>query len=423
MKALFFSIGTRGDAEPLLALAMILKDEGWEVACCFPEQFRDTVAALQIDFYGLDRQFLELLEGSAGKMIMGGSGTTWQRFLAFKDLIRSSMKLQQRLINQQQQAVTDFNPQRIFYHPKCVYPLIWGMCNPGRTLLVCPMPCVVHETKEMSTIAFKGNGNYGEFLNLMSYRFINMIRSWVFYRITRKYRGQFPGVKISPATIRQCLLKDTTTLYTISPSLFPRPPYWDPHLFVTGYFERSKTAHWKPERALLDFLDRHQKILFVTFGSMQNTKPQAKTAAILEVLSKHQIAAIINTSWGGLEQPSAYPSHIHFVNNIPYDWIFPRMYAVMHHGGSGTTHAACKHGCPSLIIPHIVDQYFWNDRVYHLGVGPKGIPVKKLSASRLEPLMLDLLQQDHYKKRAREIKETMTRETPRDFFVRLMATC
>lgn len=422
MKALFFSIGTRGDAEPFLALAQILKENGWEVACCFPEQFRGMAEELQITFFPLDKQFLELLEGSSGKIIMGGSGTPWKRFRAFMDLVRSSLKLQNKLIAQQLQAVRDFSPSRIFYHPKCVYPVLWGLGNPGKTIMICPMPCVVHEVRELSTIAFQGNGNYGTFLNTLSYRVVNVIRSWVFNRISRKFREHLPGVKINPAIIRRSILKKTTTFYTFSPSLFPRPSYWDPHLFITGYFERSKTHHWKPHQDLLAFLESYQKILFVTFGSMQNTQPRYKTGAILQVLSKHQIPAIVNTSWGGLEKPSKYPPHIHFVNNIPYEWIFPRMYAVMHHGGSGTTHAACKHGCAQLIIPHIMDQYFWNNRISQLGLGPKGIPIKKLSAPRLEPLLLDLLQNDQYKDQVRDIQQQMASESPRDFLLEWIST-
>ena len=60
------------------------------------------------------------------------------------------------------------------------------------------------------------------------------------------------------------------------------------------------------------------------------------------------------------------PDHILFVNNIPYDWIFGNMYAVVHHGGSGTTHTALKNGRPGLIIPHIVDQFYWGRTIEQL---------------------------------------------------------
>jgi sterol 3beta-glucosyltransferase len=50
MKAILFSIGTRGDIEPFLAIAQLLKQKGWIVICVFPEQFRETVESMGLSF-------------------------------------------------------------------------------------------------------------------------------------------------------------------------------------------------------------------------------------------------------------------------------------------------------------------------------------------------------------------------------------
>lgn len=44
------------------------------------------------------------------------------------------------------------------------------------------------------------------------------------------------------------------------------------------------------------------------------------------------------------------------MRDIPFDWLFPRVRAVVHHGGSGTTHSALRCGRKQLIIPHLADQ-------------------------------------------------------------------
>ena len=49
--------------------------------------------------------------------------------------------------------------------------------------------------------------------------------------------------------------------------------------------------------------------------------------------------------------------------------LFPRMAAVMHHGGAGTTTAATRAGAPQVIVPQIVDQPYWAGRVAELGIG------------------------------------------------------
>jgi UDP:flavonoid glycosyltransferase YjiC (YdhE family) len=55
------------------------------------------------------------------------------------------------------------------------------------------------------------------------------------------------------------------------------------------------------------------------------------------------------------------------------------MAAAVHHGGAGTTAAALRAGIPSVIIPHIMDQQFWGQRVFDLGVGPQPLPRKKVT--------------------------------------------
>jgi UDP:flavonoid glycosyltransferase YjiC (YdhE family) len=146
---------------------------------------------------------------------------------------------------------------------------------------------------------------------------------------------------------------------------------------------------------------------------MSNPNPKEKTRIIVEVLKRNNISAIINTSWEGLEKIDC-PDHIYFISNVPYDWLFPRMYAVVHHGGSGTTHTALKYTCPSLVIPHAVDQFFWAKTVSTLGLGPKGISIRKLNEQNFETVLLDLLDNDHYRKNARQISEKMKSESDQD---------
>ena len=88
----------RGDAEPFLAWAEVLRNRGWEVICIFPEQFRSMVEQTGIRFFGFDKRFLELLESQTGKTLMGGSGGLFTRIKAMRKLAGSSWKLQDQLI-------------------------------------------------------------------------------------------------------------------------------------------------------------------------------------------------------------------------------------------------------------------------------------------------------------------------------------
>lgn len=234
--------------------------------------------------------------------------------------------------------------------------------------------------------------------------------SFATYFTTKKYHKQLFGKTINPLHIRKRLLNKTKSFYTVSSSLFLQPKNWKKNANVVDYFERNKSENWKADKSLELFIEKYDKIVFITFGSISNTNPTQKTEAILSVLSKHKIPVIINTSWGGLIKPEKYPEHIYFVNTIPYDWIFPKMYAVIHHGGSGTTHLALKYGCASLIIPHFIDQFYWNTIIHKLKVGKKGVSIKKMNKSNFEVLLLDLLSNENYKKNAELIAKQMQGE-------------
>lgn len=90
------------------------------------------------------------------------------------------------------------------------------------------------------------------------------------------------------------------------------------------------------------------------------------------------------------------------------------MYAIVHHGGSGTTHMAMKYGCASLIVPHIIDQFMWNDLLSKKGAGPKGPSISKMSMATLENKIVDLWNNPSYKTKAEEIAQEMSKEDFRE---------
>jgi sterol 3beta-glucosyltransferase len=92
--------------------------------------------------------------------------------------------------------------------------------------------------------------------------------------------------------------------------------------------------------------------------------------------------AVIATGWGAIAQLQA-SERMFVLDQAPHSWLFPRMRAIVHHGGAGTTAEALRAGKPSMIVPFIVDQQFWGKRVEAMGAGTAPISVRKLTAARL----------------------------------------
>jgi sterol 3beta-glucosyltransferase len=410
MKIILISIGTRGDMEPFLAIGEILKEKGHQVICAFPEQFRDLVEDSNLEFASLGSKYIEMLESDVGKAAMGESGSGLKKFLANVKLARKSTEINKELVNKQYELIESEIPDRIVYNGKVIYPIIWGLNNRGKNILVCPLP-YMHYVRDHTHVAF--NSNFGPFLNKLTYSLANfglvttvkITKRWL--KITRK---------ITRKQIRNAILSNKA-IYSISPSLFSRPDYWNENLKVLGYHERNKALNWRPDKDLNDFLEKHKnnRILLITFGSMTNPEPEEKTKIIMDILERNKIPAIINTASGGLVKPDRYDSELlHFVSRIPYHWIFPKIYGVIHHGGSGTTHLALKYGCATMIIPHIIDQFVWNKIIYDMGAGPKGVKVGKITKKNLELKILELVNNTSFKKKAEQVANQMKKEDFRE---------
>jgi UDP:flavonoid glycosyltransferase YjiC (YdhE family) len=115
------------------------------------------------------------------------------------------------------------------------------------------------------------------------------------------------------------------------------------------------------------------------------------------------------TGWGGL-QAGELPKHVFGADAIPHDWLFPRVAAVVHHCGAGTTGAGLRAGVPTVGVPHFADQYFWARRIERLGVGPRAIPRRKLTIDRLAQAIRAATDDPGIRDRARALGERVRSE-------------
>lgn len=171
-------------------------------------------------------------------------------------------------------------------------------------------------------------------------------------------------------------------LHAISVHVVPRPADWPGHAHMTGYWFLEAADSWSPPADLVEFLDAGDPPVYVGFGSMAGRDPAQMTRTVVEALQLAGVRGILATGWGGMET-AGLPDTVLPISQAPHDWIFPRVAAVVHHGGAGTTAAGLRAGRPAVICPFIIDQFFWGRQVEALGAGAAPIPQKKLSPEKL----------------------------------------
>lgn len=197
-------------------------------------------------------------------------------------------------------------------------------------------------------------------------------------------------------------------LYGFSRHVVPVPARGERPRHMTGYWTLPAAATWRPPAALEAFLARGGPVVSIGFGSMASQKPEELTALVLEAVRSAGVRAVLLSGWGGLKSIEA--DDVVCADAVPHDWLFPRVRAVVHHGGAGTTGAALRAGVPAIVVPFAMDQPFWGSRVEALGVGPKPIPRKRLTATRLADALRATVNDEAMGVRAAELGELLRAE-------------
>jgi vancomycin aglycone glucosyltransferase len=130
------------------------------------------------------------------------------------------------------------------------------------------------------------------------------------------------------------------------------------------------------------FLAAGEPPVYIGFGSMVDPDPARTTRELVAAVKAAGVRAILSKGWAGLGA-EALPPEVLTIGSVSHRALLPRVRAVVHHGGAGTTHAAVRAGVPQVIVPHILDQFYWSERMYRLGVAPAVFTRKQLGARRM----------------------------------------
>lgn len=372
VKVAILTLGTRGDVQPYVALGAGLRAAGYEVTLATGKGFGGLVEGHRFDYVPLAADLFDLMQSAEGRASLRSPRAALR-------VLRQLAPTYRRVLDQTWEAARGANA--IVYHPKVLggASLAEALGVPG--FLTIPIPAF------SPTAAFPHPAlpwrDLGP-LNRASYGIVNRLLTLSTQGVFNAWRWEVLG--LSPLPLLAAEVRPgaalTTHLYPYSPHVLPTPPDWNERSIATGYWFLDTPAGWRPPPVLANFLAVGPPPVYVGFGSMAGADPSRLTRLVLAALAAAEQRAVLATGWGGLTAADA-PAGVFVTESVPHDWLFPQVAAVVHHGGAGTTAAGLRAGKPTVICPFFGDQPFWGRRVHVLGVGPRPIPQRRLTADRL----------------------------------------
>lgn len=384
MQILILTYGSRGDVQPYVALGTGLRQAGHDVTLATSTRFRDFVLEHGLRYAPMSDDMLAILDTDQGRKMIESTTNAFQAVRHTLRMLKQVGPMQRAMLEECWHAAEQTGPDLIVFHPKC-----YGGPHIAEKLgipvfLAVPYPMFV-PTGDRPGIGFPRLrlGRWGRWYNRTTYRLVNAllglsvgthVRSW------RAAHGLPPAGRFD--MLRTTAGRDIPVLHAYSRHVIPPPPDWPDTAHVTGYWFLGERDDWRPPRELADFLDRGPAPIYVGFGSMAGRNPRRLARAVVEALRQTGARGVIATGWGGMRAEDL-PETVLCIDQAPHAWLFPRVAAVVHHGGAGTTAAGLRAGAPSIIVPFFGDQPFWGKRVFELGAGPAPIPQKRLTPERL----------------------------------------
>jgi sterol 3beta-glucosyltransferase len=377
MQIAILAMGSRGDVQPYIALGKGLKAAGHSVRLISHENFQELVSSHELEFCPVKGNVQSFMEDPENRQVLESGN-----FLAIHAL--TSKASQRAAIDWAKGSLSAVQDVKLLVAglgglflgvalaEKLNIPLIQAYVFPFTPTKAFPAVLFPQSISKLGGVA--NQFSHHLFRQIMwqgSRSGDGLARQQVLDLPTAPFWGPFQSLHVQRYPI----------LYGFSPSIIAEPPDWQ-NSHITGYWFLDEAPNWTPPAALLEFLQKGLPPVFIGFGSMVSRNPEETTNLVLQAIERTGQRAILQSGWRGLIK-SDLPDTVCMVDSIPHSWLFPRVAAVVHHGGAGTTAAGLRAGIPAVIIPFFGDQLFWGQCVAELGCGSKPIPRGQLTAERL----------------------------------------
>jgi UDP:flavonoid glycosyltransferase YjiC (YdhE family) len=399
MRVLIVAVGTRGDVAPYTGLAARFAEQGHEIAIAAYGPFAELVATAGAEFVALPgdpRAATSWTQVQHGSKI--GTGP-----LGLARLMRMMTDEMVELAEAIRMAAQDRADVLLLSMPATLgYHVAEHLGLPSMGVYLQPaFPTAEHPP---SLLGFgRSLGGLG---NRLAGQLAISATGMIFARAIRAVRARLDLPPLSSSELTT-VMSAWPVQHGYSPTLLPRPRDWRQNLDVAGFLWPTADPGWEPPGELAEFLDGGPPPVYVGFGSRVFNDASRLSRLVDEALAMAGARGVIQAGWTDLRARSARSITI---GEAPHSWLFPRMGALVHHAGAGTSAAGLLAGCPTVSVPVVADQPFWAARLAMLGVGPKPVPHRRLTAERLATAIRVAIAHQPYRARALEVSERLRTE-------------
>jgi UDP:flavonoid glycosyltransferase YjiC (YdhE family) len=187
-------------------------------------------------------------------------------------------------------------------------------------------------------------------------------------------------------------------LCAYSPAIIPPPPAEHNWLHVTGFWFLDREPSWQPLPGLVEFLHSGPAPVYIGFGSINFQESDAALSVMADALFTTKLRAVM---LGTPAMPEGLlANNIYVTHSTPFDWLFPQVAAVVHHGGAGTTACGLRAGVPTVVIPFKGEQMFFGHTVARLGAGPTPMNRRRLTTEAVHEALCQATTNSEMKRRA-----------------------
>ncbi len=408
MKIFILTLGTHGDVQPYVALGKGLRAAGHTVTLCTCSRFESFVTDYGLQYGYMDDGFLQLMNDSLVRDAMEDVNNFWSGFKYACKLWRRMAPLQRIVISDAWESAQKADPDLILFHPKALGAASYAEKLGIPAMMAFYLPLYV-PSAEIPAPGFP-HWKLGGWYNKLTYTLVHRATALMAGRLLREWRTENRLPHPRRIDFLHAASGDPIpVVHGFSPHVVPIPSDWPEFTTATGFWFLDRLESWNPPAGLLHFLESGDPPVYVGFGSISGRNPRRISKIIVDGLRLANARAVLAAGWGGLSVEELPGSMIR-IDSAPHDWLFPRMAAVAHHGGAGTTAAGLRAGRPTIVCPFFGDQPFWGQRVHALGAGSEPIPQKKLTAEKFAAAVREVLSNPDIRRNAEALGDRLRRE-------------